>query len=102
VAVWGGDVDRSGSAAAQQAVQAAGVSVTEQRALTAGENRRHPVPFLGEARVADGVHARKAPVKDPVAPVCLQPMPREAEPEELLPRDDSVLPKREIGEACVT
>jgi hypothetical protein len=52
--------------------------------------------------VADGVHARKAPVKDPVPDVRPESTLREPKPEELPSGDDGVASKREPRQTWVT
>ena len=83
-------------------MQTACVAMAEERALTAGEDCRHPQSLLGEAGVSDGVHAREPAVQDPVADVGLQPLSGEAEPQELLSGENCVLYEGELGETCVT
>ncbi len=75
--------------------------MTQRRIGSEGENRGHPPPPAAQTAVADCVNApvhavQLAPPQPPLDP----PLPK-PHAENLLPRDDSVLPSRERSEKTV-
>src|SRR5258708_2432371 len=68
------------------------VTMTQNGALPTGQNRRHEPSFWGEHRVTDGIHASVNRVKPTHRYAPLDRRRREAELQQLVVRDDPVLP----------
>ena len=95
------DVEGAAAGPGEDAVQAAGVAVTEERAVATGEDGGQAAALEGEERAADGVDAAvdavQAAEQDPGADhLC-----GVAEGAELLEGDDVVLTPGEVRETSV-
>jgi hypothetical protein len=78
-----------------QAVHGGGIAMGERRAGPAREHRGEPAPVRHEHRMPDGIHAPMQTVKSPTLELTVDRPLGDAVLDELCPRDDPVLPRRE-------
>jgi hypothetical protein len=91
-----GDSDlRAGARGVADAPQGRRGAVAQHRAGPGGEHRRQPLPPRPQDRVADRVHAAMHGVKQPAHDAVIDSALPEPEREQLRPRHDAVLTRRE-------
>jgi hypothetical protein len=90
-----------GAVTGPKAPQGAGVAVRQVGFRVTGQHRGHPAPGPGQHLVTDGVHAAVHYVQPAGAQAVTNGVGAEAEPGQLRPRHDTVLPRRECRDLGV-